>query len=208
MTNIDDSDETSMLLQLAETDPADAFSKLISSHIPKVKRSISRRLSSQVKPRVDPSDVAQETQQKAFRQFESYLCRRPMPFRLWLLKTAHERIVEVERMHLRAQRRTVNLELPLPDESSLALLDRVDPSPLHAVVRQEQASIVRQCLAKISSVNREILMLRCFDGLSNADVAVLLELNPETTKKRFSRALLQLKQHLLASGISNDRGAL
>ena len=52
--------------------------------------------------------------------------------------------------------------------------------------------------------DREILMLRCFEGLDNQQAATLLELNPETTKKRFTRALLRLQQVLREAGVTED----
>jgi DNA-directed RNA polymerase specialized sigma24 family protein len=45
-------------------------------------------------------------------------------------------------------------------------------------------------------------MLRCFEGLDNREVATLLELNPETTKKRFARALVRLQELLRLAGVT------
>ena len=204
MSIVEESAATQLLIDQAKVDPTTAFAQLMESHLAAVRKSVNCRLSRQIRPRVDPSDIVQETQHKAYLQFASYLQRRPMPFRLWLLRTAHERIVDVERKHLRAASRSVERELPLPDESSIALLSQFRPSPVCDSIRREQATIVRRCLAKLSSLSREILMLRCFDGLSNAEVASLLESNPETTRKRFARALLQLKLHLQEAGLSSD----
>jgi hypothetical protein len=55
-------------------------------------------------------------------------------------------------------------------------------------MRREQGRAVRRCLAQLAQIDREVLLLRVFDGLSNAEAAALQELPPETTEKRFSRA--------------------
>ncbi len=79
-----------------------------------------------------------------------------------------------------------------------------EPSPLSEVSRRELAQKVRTCLAQLTEMDREIVMLRCFDGLRNHDVAALLELKPDTTKKRFTRALLRLQQILREADIGED----
>ena len=66
---------------------------------------------------------------------------------------------------------------------------------------REQAQTVRRCLAKLAETDREVLMLRIFEGLKNVEVAALLETSPETTKKRFTRALLRLRTLVREAGI-------
>ena len=50
-----------------------------------------------LRARVDPSDVVQEAQMEVVRRMDDYLKRRPMPFRLWLCKTAKERLLNLRR---------------------------------------------------------------------------------------------------------------
>jgi hypothetical protein len=70
----------------------------------------------------EPSDVVQDTQLEAFRRLADYCRRRALPFRLWLRKTAQERLLMARRQHLGAGRRSVGREVPLPEESSFQLL--------------------------------------------------------------------------------------
>ena len=96
-----DSTETDALLNRAASGDEQAFQSLMQRHIPYVHQSVRRRLRPQIRPRIDPSDVVQETQRDAFQRLDEFLRRRPMPFRLWLLRTAHQRVVDVERERLR-----------------------------------------------------------------------------------------------------------
>jgi hypothetical protein len=43
-----------------------------------------------------------------------------MPFSIWLLKTAHEQLLKVEREHLKTAKRSIDRELPLSHDSSIA----------------------------------------------------------------------------------------
>ena len=53
-------------------------------------------------------------------------------------------------------------------------------------------------LARIagSEIDREMLQLRALDGLSNQEVAQVLDLHADAVSKRFGRALLRLRQLL------------
>lgn len=202
-----DSAATCRLLEQAAQGDTLAVDALFERHLPSIKRSVQRRLRPQTSPRFDTSDVVQETHELARRRLMEYLRRRPMGFGLWLLKTAHRRVIALEREHLHAQIRSVNRELPLPDASSLVLVERVAmnrPSPLDQALLRERASIVRQALARLPDTDRDVLMLRVFDGLSNDEVALVLEMRPDATKKRFTRALLKLRHLLVTSGLREE----
>lgn len=199
-----DSAETQDLIDRAAAGSPDALSALIQRHLPRIRQAVGRRLSPSLRPRLDESDVVQETQREALVRFDDYCRRRPMPFRLWLLRTAHERIVDIEREHLHAAKRDLARELPLPDNSSVELAGRFlakAPLPENEAMRKELAAQIRRCLAELPENDREIIMLRCFEGLKNQEVAAMLELSPETTKKRFTRALLRMQSALRRAGI-------
>ena len=202
-----DSKVTLQLLDAAAGDDVKAIETLFERHLPSVKQSVRRRIRPQLQARFDASDVVQETHRDARRRFKDFLQRRPMPFRLWLLKTAHERLLDLERIHFKAAKRSVDCEIPLPDGSSVALANFVlenRGSPASEAMAREHAQVVRTCLTALDAKDRDVLLLRVFDDLSNAEVAEILELNPETAKKRFFRALLKLKELLNDAGMSES----
>ncbi len=200
-----DSDETQALIERARSGHRDAADELFARHLEQVRSAVRRRIRRGVQARFDSSDIVQETYSLAQQNLDNYLAQRPMPFALWLLKLAHNRLVDYERLHLFAMRRSVAREVPLPDESSLVLLEHVRPSPLPSptdvAVSREQGRIIRRCLAQLPEMDREVLLLRAFEGLSNSEVATVLEIAPEAAKKRFTRALLRLRKLLREAGI-------
>jgi RNA polymerase sigma-70 factor (ECF subfamily) len=123
-----------------------------------------------------------------------------MPFRLWLRRTAQERLLKVQRRHLKADCRAAVRDVPLPERSSVALAGRLlaeDSSPSRRLDRSETARSVRDAIARLPDADREVLLMRNFEGLSNQEVAYLLGLDPATASKRHGRALLRLRQLLL-----------
>jgi RNA polymerase sigma factor (sigma-70 family) len=59
-------------------------------------------------------------------------------------------------------------------------------------------------MARLSESDHEVLLLRHFEGLSNAEVGALLGLTPSAVSKRYGRAVLRLHDFLLASGMGES----
>ncbi len=204
-----DSAETRQLLERIQQGEQSARDELLRRHAPLIRRSVGRRLNTKVRARVDPSDVIQETQIDVVRRLDDYLENRPIPFRLWLLKLSHQRLLKVERQHLATAKRSVGREMPLPDGSTMELARHFvsrEPTPERQISQQETASYLRRALADLRESDREILLLRNFEQLSNTEAAQLLDLNPETTKKRYARALVRLQSAFSSYLSSTDRG--
>jgi RNA polymerase sigma-70 factor, ECF subfamily len=203
-----DSTETRRLLGEIAGGDRRAFERLFARHQTYLRQVISLRLDRRMRARLDPSDVVQETQMEAFRRLPDYLERRPMPFRLWLRKTAQERLLAARRQHVDAARRAVGRELPLPDRSSVMLARHFlarGPSPSEQLTQRELARRVRQAVAQLSDNDQEVLLLRAFEGLSNEETACILEIDPVTASKRHGRALLRLHRLLADAGLGESQ---
>jgi RNA polymerase sigma-70 factor (ECF subfamily) len=203
-----DSEETQGLLEQARAGDRDAFERLFARYRKYLHQLVELRLDPRLRARVDASDVVQETQLEAFRRLADYLDREPMPFRLWLRKTAQERLGMLQRQHLGAARRAVGREAPLPDVSSLQLAGRFLASgttPSQQLSRQELVRQVQQAIAQLSEVDREILLMRNLEGLSNQEVAHVLQIEPATASQRYGRALLRLRNVLIAAGLMESQ---
>jgi RNA polymerase sigma-70 factor (ECF subfamily) len=203
-----DSEDTRDLLQQARAGDRRAFELLFSRYRDYLRQVVELRLDARLRPRVDPSDVVQETQMEAFRRLADYLEREPMPFRLWLRKTAQERLGMAHRQHLGAARRAVDREVHLPDQSSWQLAGQYlapGSTPSQHVSRRELIQEVQQAVAQLSSADREILLLRNLEGLSNQEAAHVLDIEPATASQRYGRALLRLRHLLIAAGLMESQ---
>ncbi len=110
----------------------------------------------------------------------------------------------IERQHVAAQRRSVRREVPLPDASSLQLAHQLlapAATPSQQLRRREAAQLVRQALAQLSENDREILLMRNLEQLSNAEVAQVLQIEPAAASQRYGRALLRLRKLLIDRGL-------
>ena len=131
---------------------------------------------------------------EAVRRLEEFLRKEPMPFRLWLRQIAHDRLLKAHRRHVRAARRDVTKEVPLPEKSSLLarqlLSDRSTPS--QHVSKREQTHLVRQALTQLPEVDHEILLMRHLEELSYPEISYVLGISSDAARKRYGRALLRL----------------
>jgi RNA polymerase sigma-70 factor, ECF subfamily len=200
-----DSTETDQLLKQARAGQAGAVDQLLARHRPYLRQLVGLRLDAQLRARVDPSDVVQEAQIEAVRRLDGYLQRPEMPFRLWLRQIAYDRLLMMRRRHVEAARRAVGRDVPLPEHSSVALAHRLlaaGPTPSSELARRELARRVRQALTQLAEADREILLLRNFEGLSNQESAQVLDIQPAACSQRYGRALVRLRNVLLESGFS------
>jgi len=163
------------------------------------------RFDTRVAQRLDPSDVVQEALTEASRRLPVYIADRPLPFYPWLRQIAWERLLQLQRQHVRASKRSVvreqRVELGLTDESVAQLASRLTapgPSPSHAAAQAEHTNLLRAALAKMEPTDREVLVMWHLEELAISEIASVLNLTVEGVKSRHRRALLRLTT-LLAS---------
>src|SRR5262249_23186526 len=158
-----DSAETCRLLERIQQGEAQALEALLRRHRPELLSFISLHLDPRLRARVDASDVVQEAQLQLVRRMADFLSRKPMPFRLWLLKNTYERLLHMRRDQLGRQRRSVSREIALADRSSVLLARPLlarGPSPSQQAEARELEQRISTAVAELSEQDREILLMR------------------------------------------------
>lgn len=208
------SEETVELLNGAENGDDGAVNRLMNRHRGALRRLISIRMDRAVARRVDASDVVQDVMLEASRRLNDYLCDPPMPFHLWLRQLAKDRIIDMHRRHRVAQRRSVDKERPLdppasPGNSSpdgAAELPDDVLSPLAENMRRELHDRFIIAIEQLSEDDRDIILMRHFEELSNSEVAQALGLTAPAAGMRYLRALRRLRAVLGDSASIGDLG--
>ena len=193
--------ETGELLQLAKLGQKQAVEQLLEQHRAGVRAMIKGRLDPALARRVDASDIVQEVMWEASRRLSEYLKRPPMPFGLWLRHLARDRVIDAHRRHRVAQRRSLDREQSLTapqfaDHSSLDLAQQLragDLTPAAAAMRHELERRFLDALEQVGEDDREILLMRHFEQLTNEQTAQLLNLSPAAAGMRHLRALRRLR---------------
>jgi RNA polymerase sigma-70 factor (ECF subfamily) len=201
------SSETDQLLDQARQGRADAVEQLLARHREPVRRMIDLRLDPAIVQRVDASDVVQDVMLEASRRLQDYLKNPTMPFLLWLRHLAKDHLIDAHRRHHQAQKRGVNREQPLhrpawADQSSLELAGQLvdgERTPASEAIQQELQRRLHDAIAQLDDVDREVILMRHFEQLSNQEVAQALELTEPASSMRYLRAVRRLRD-LLAPG--------
>jgi RNA polymerase sigma-70 factor, ECF subfamily len=177
-----------------------ARQRLLALHRDRLRRMVAVRMDRRLAARFDPSDVVQDALAEAGQRLDEYLRDRPMAFYPWLRHFAWERLVDLHRRHIQAQRRSVTREesqdAELPDASAAMLADRLagsGTSPSRRLIRAELRERVQAALARLGPRDREILVLRHLEGLSTAEVAAVLGLTTGAVMTRHTRALVRIR---------------
>ena len=165
---------------------------------------VALRLDQRLQGRLDASDVIQEAYLEASARLPEYLRQPALPFFLWLRFLTGQKMLELHRRHLGAHMRDAAREVSLyrgalPETSSAALAAQLlghDTRPSEAAIRAERKIRLQEALNVMEPLDREVLALRHFEQLNNAETAQALGLQESAASKRYVRALKKLKDIL------------
>jgi RNA polymerase sigma-70 factor (ECF subfamily) len=196
-------DTQELLAQARSGDPG-AVEQLLTRYREPVRRMIGLRLDHAIAPRVDASDIVQDVLLEASQRLGEYLRQGTMPFHLWLRHIARDHLIDAHRRHRTAQRRSVDRERSLnpawTDDSSLHIADDLidrELTPATAALRHEMQQRFQQVLTSLDDDDREIILMRHFEQLSNQEVAAALALSEAAAGMRHLRALRRLRALLV-----------
>lgn len=200
-----DAGETQNLLDRVAQADASATDQLWERYRPALRRMIDLRLDQAVSRRVDASDVVQDVLLKASQRLGEYLRNPVLPFHLWLRQIARDRVIDAHRHHRDSAKRTVDRERALhaghqgaafDDRSSIDLAAQLRDSeltPAAEALRRELQCRFQNALIRLDDDDREIILLRHFEQLSNSEAAQALGLSEPAAGMRHLRALRRLR---------------
>ena len=205
------SDQTEQLLAAAKGGDDDAVNRLLEKHRAAVHRLVQVRLDRKVQQRVDVSDVVQDVMIEASGRLDKYLNDPVMAFHLWLRQIAWDRIIDTYRRHRVSAKRNMDREQPMkggaPDQSTMDFAAHLcDPAmtPQAAATQREIAVQVEQTIELLGDQDREIIIMRHYEHLSNQEIAEVLGLNAPAASMRYLRALRRLRELLDERDVASE----
>jgi RNA polymerase sigma-70 factor (ECF subfamily) len=189
------------LLDAARNGDEGALAVLVGRHRDRLERMVRLRMDRRLQGRVDPADVVQDAYLAVRGKFPQYSADSRLPFFLWLRLEVGQKLVDVHRFHLGTQMRDAGQEVSLhrgalPQVTSLSLAEQLLgklTTASHAAMRAELKIRVQEALNSMDPHDREVLILRHFEELSNAEAAQVLGIKPSAAVNRYVRALKRLK---------------
>lgn len=192
--------DTNYLLQQVADGDLVAANILLARHRQRLRHMVALRMDPRLAARLDPSDIVQDALAIAHGRLREYASQKPIPFYPWLRRIAWDRLLQMHRHHIDAQRRTIRREdrLSLSNEAQALLVDRLtNSSPMcDELVRQEMYARVRDAIARLPDGERETITLRHLEELSFQETATVLGVSLAATYSRYYRAIKALHQFL------------
>ncbi len=194
-------------------DPSDAavvspsereFAEQFTEHRQRLKQMLQFRIDPRLRTRTDLSDILQESYIEAYRRLDHFKSKPEMSFYVWLRQVTMQRLIDLHRQHLLADKRNARNEVRLTQNNFSAatsaaiakeFVDRM-VSPSQDAIRHEMVEQLEVTLEQMDEIDREILALRHFEELRNGEVAEVLGISEAAASNRYVRALTRLRKDL------------
>jgi RNA polymerase sigma-70 factor (ECF subfamily) len=139
--------------------------------------------------REDARDLAQEIFVRVYRNVRA--CPDGATFLPWLLRISRNAAID----HVRRQKaRPPSCGVPA-EEVAVTASDSTDPERQYAAA--DRRRLLERALARLSALNREIILLKDVHGLRLDEIARMLRVPLGTVKSRSNRARLELAEKVL-----------
>ncbi|MFM9059264.1 MAG: sigma-70 family RNA polymerase sigma factor [Planctomycetaceae bacterium] len=200
---MDAHDDIRALLAAARDGRPDALGRIFEVARGHLLQLAERDLPSELRPKIGPSDLVQETAIEMQRGFDRFTGTTAEECFAWLREILRNNTVDAVRHYRERLKRTVDREVSLAAHPHRTDAGFVDPrrSPDASAIRREEADALADVLPRLPAEERQILELRYQSGLSFADIAAHLGRSPKTVRRLWYQALARAQRELAADGV-------
>ncbi len=194
--------ESSKLVEAMRAGSTDALASMFSEYRDRLKRIVQFRLDYRLAGRISESDVLQEAYIAAAQRLDQFRRQEEMSPFLWLRLMVGQKLVDLHRQHVAAEKRDVRKEVPLRSPAASAGTSLAIAAHLigkatgvsEIVERAERIERLEGVLNQMDEIDREVIALRHFEELSNTEAAAVLSIETSAASKRYIRAMARLAE--------------
>ena len=139
----------------------------------------------------DQDDVVQDTYARMLRAKSTGTIRHPKAF---LFTTARNAALDFFR-----RKRAVSLDNVTHFDASAVLVDRTDL--VEDFSRAQELEILAEAVRALPDRCRQVMMLRYLDGLAYKEIAVQLDISPETVKAQMAKGMRRCAEYFRERGL-------
>lgn len=190
---------TSLCLKQWHEGKQEGLDALLERHIPWLQGQVRKRLSPELRGKADTHDYVQDAVVKFLRYAPRFTISDEAPFRALLLKVVESTLLNRYRWFT-ARRRQMARERPLPADTVLTLdpPQQVSKTPSQSASRHEEEAWIRLSMEFLDPDDREVIVLREWDGLSYPEIAARVDITADAARMRHNRAMGRLSDKVYA----------
>ena len=201
----DTEDCESRLTEEMRTGSEEAMATLFIRFRPRLERIIQLRLDARIARRVSAVDVLQETYLRAAQRLEHFALQPELSAFMWIRLLVYQQISEIYRRHFRAGIRDIRREMPSANwadsnaDSFIGAASQLlsqGATPSETLSRKESMVRLENILHELRPIYRDIILLRHFEELTNAEAATALNIDKSTARKRYIRAIRKIRDQV------------
>jgi RNA polymerase sigma-70 factor (ECF subfamily) len=176
------SDTDAALVRAVQLGDADAFEKLVRRHL----RSAHQAARSLLDDVDDADDIVQDSFIAALQKIDQ--CRNPARFRPWLIAIVRNRAHDLQRRSRRSS----------GDPKILEFIASDVPGPGRMAARAQLREDLHVAAARLTELQREVLMLHDYEGFQHREVAGQLGISEVSSRFNLHVARKAMRRHLSA----------
>ena len=181
-------DTSGDLIQQAKSGSPEALNRLYERCAGRLLGFIRLRLGKDLRARMESRDILQATLLKSFEHLDDLKGEETRSVMAWLARIAEHEIRDCADFHQR-QRRDAAREAAIDDDAPLPALTR---SALSRVILDEQAQRLEDALDSLTPAHRDVILLRKFEELTFAEIALRLGKSEDACRMLLARAMTAL----------------
>lgn len=171
------------LVKKAKGRDPEAFGKIYDEYVDPIFRYVYYKVGNFA----EAQDLTGQTFLKAFENIDSYQMRE-VAFSSWLYRIAHNLVVDFFRKESKRERVPIDENLPATPSNR--------GNPVETVIADLDSERLYKALQKLTHNQREVIVLKFIDNLSNAQVAEIMGISVGAVKSTQKRGLLSLNRIL------------
>jgi RNA polymerase sigma-70 factor (ECF subfamily) len=186
------------LIDAARRGAPDAIGRIFEAARSHLLQLADHELPGELRAKVGPSDLVQETAVDAHRDFGQFNGTTAEECFAWLREILRHNVIDAVRHYRESLKRSIDREERIGDRPATDRKPFVERrhSPDGSAIRREEAATLHDVLSRLPADYRRVLHMRYWSGMSFAEMAPALDRSPEATRKLWYRALERLQNEL------------
>jgi RNA polymerase sigma-70 factor (ECF subfamily) len=200
------------LIDAARSGAPDAIGRIFEAARGHLLQLADHELPAELRAKVGPSDLVQETAVDAHRDFVQFAGTTSEECFAWLRQILHHNVIDAIRHYRGSLKRDIDIEVRIAGRPAEDHAGSVPArgSPDGSAIRREEAATVNDVLDRLPVDYRRVLQMRYWSGMSFVEMAPALDRSPEAVRKLWYRALERLQDELAltAGGVATGAASI